>query len=234
MLITPWTFDNTYRICIYIILYIPIIISITKSILWPTSDTYVISLIRDNEWYVYIICVCCTILSCYYRVFFHIVEQQMRHDNANSAVHINTYSVPRNDLNQSCRFVHWSIRNTFNEIWVKYETLLFWKYISKFHHNTYSITINPVKSVHVFVMLWFVVVKQSVPGDCNLFTHMLQRFFTNTVLIHEGPSATQPWGIYRKTFNKSRTFVGNKTVDQSDVVGASPVGAPPTTSSFPT
>ena len=37
---------------------------------------------------------------------------------------------------------------------------------------------------------------------------------------------------YRKTSYISRTLVGNKIVDHSDVVGASPVGAAPTTSSF--
>ena len=39
---------------------------------------------------------------------------------------------------------------------------------------------------------------------------------------------------YRKTSNIRRTLVGNKFVDHSDVVGASPVGAAPTTSSFST
>ena len=39
---------------------------------------------------------------------------------------------------------------------------------------------------------------------------------------------------YRKTSNISRTLVGNKIVDNSDVVGASPVRAAPTTSSFST
>ena len=39
---------------------------------------------------------------------------------------------------------------------------------------------------------------------------------------------------YRKTSNRSRTLVGNNIVDNSDVVGASPVGAAPTTSSFST
>ena len=39
---------------------------------------------------------------------------------------------------------------------------------------------------------------------------------------------------YRKTSNISRTLVGNKIVDNSDVVGASPVGAAPATSSFST
>ena len=43
------------------------------------------------------------------------------------------------------------------------------------------------------------------------------------------------WGkTYRKTSNIRRTLVGNKIVDHSDVVGASPVGAAPTTSSFST
>ena len=40
--------------------------------------------------------------------------------------------------------------------------------------------------------------------------------------------------IYRKTSNIRRTLVGNKIVGHSDVVGASPVGAAPTTSSFST
>ena len=35
-----------------------------------------------------------------------------------------------------------------------------------------------------------------------------------------------------QTSNISRTLVGHKIVDHSDVVGASPVGAAPTTSSF--
>ena len=38
----------------------------------------------------------------------------------------------------------------------------------------------------------------------------------------------------RKTFNIRRTLVGNKIVDHSDVIGASPDGAAPTTSSFST
>ena len=44
----------------------------------------------------------------------------------------------------------------------------------------------------------------------------------------------KPCNTYRKTSNVSRTLEGNEIVDQSDVVGASPVGAAPTTSSFST
>ena len=39
---------------------------------------------------------------------------------------------------------------------------------------------------------------------------------------------------YRQVSNIRRTLVGNKIADHSDVVGASPVGAAPTTSSFST
>ena len=39
---------------------------------------------------------------------------------------------------------------------------------------------------------------------------------------------------YCQVANVSRTLIGNKIVDHSDVVGASPVGAAPTTSSFST
>ena len=42
------------------------------------------------------------------------------------------------------------------------------------------------------------------------------------------------YSTYRKTANISRTLVGNKIVDNSDVIGASPVGIAPTTSSFST
>ena len=40
--------------------------------------------------------------------------------------------------------------------------------------------------------------------------------------------------IYHKVSNIRRTLVGNKIVAHSDVVGASPVGAAQTTSSFTT
>ena len=40
--------------------------------------------------------------------------------------------------------------------------------------------------------------------------------------------------MYRKTSNIRRTLADNKIADHSDVVGASPVGAAPATSSFST
>ena len=43
-----------------------------------------------------------------------------------------------------------------------------------------------------------------------------------------------PDGIYHKISNIKRTLIGNTIVDHTDVVGALPVGAAPTTSSFST
>ena len=47
--------------------------------------------------------------------------------------------------------------------------------------------------------------------------------------------AQHPWkSIYRQVSDIRLTLVGNTIVDHSDVVGASPVGAAPTTSSLST
>ena len=58
----------------------------------------------------------------------------------------------------------------------------------------------------------------------------------NILIFASQFSHSRPWllKMYRKTSNIRRTLVGNKIVDHSDVVGASPVGATPTTSSFST
>ena len=44
----------------------------------------------------------------------------------------------------------------------------------------------------------------------------------------------KPYTHTRRVSNIRRTLIGNKIVDNSDVVGASPVGAAPTTSSLST
>ena len=68
----------------------------------------------------------------------------------------------------------------------------------------------------------------------------------NTLVIHCGLVApygcklgsvfvqVMAWHMYRQVSNIRRTLAGNYIVDHSDVVGASPVGAAPTTSSFST
>ena len=58
--------------------------------------------------------------------------------------------------------------------------------------------------------------------------------FGDSVCINHFESPTQLNWQCSQVSNISGTLVSNKIVDHSDVVGASPVGAAPTTSSFAT
>ena len=79
----------------------------------------------------------------------------------------------------------------------------------------------------------------------NLAASRLHEILRSVRLVNRDPgscAADMSWKlmtldqcyIYHKTSNIRRTLVGNKIVDHSDVVGKSPVGAAPTTSSFST
>ena len=68
---------------------------------------------------------------------------------------------------------------------------------------------------------------------------MLCQYWTGSSLIRNvsKENMQQIWGYisdYRQVSNIRRALVGNKIVDNSDIFGASPVGAAPTTSSFST
>ena len=64
---------------------------------------------------------------------------------------------------------------------------------------------------------------------------LLAYWYVYTVCVMIQLSRTDLYhDTFRKTSNISHTSVGNKIVDHSDAVGASPVGAAPTTSSFST
>ena len=73
--------------------------------------------------------------------------------------------------------------------------------------------------------------------DCNSqLSENWTRRSRLTVLPHQCFWTHWPWGyvavileVYHQTCNISHTLVGNIIVDNSDVVGASPVGAAPTT-----
>ena len=74
----------------------------------------------------------------------------------------------------------------------------------------------------------------------NHFVEYLGVFFNETLLfpvrtfIFEwNEDKWWSWSDYHQTSNIIRSLVCNKIVDHSDVVKASPVGAAPTTSSFP-
>ena len=71
---------------------------------------------------------------------------------------------------------------------------------------------------------------------CQVRSHYLNQLWqTHGVTRPElGNGSLTVTNIYRQTSNIRRTLVGNEILDHSDVVGASPVGAAPTTSSFST
>ena len=92
--------------------------------------------------------------------------------------------------------------------------------------NTPSHTV--INDIHYSVLLdkYF----QSTSGAPWKLNELIQRL-RSWLQYHRLPNASQ---IYRKVSNISRNLVGNEIIDHSDVVGASPVGAAPTTSSFST
>ena len=71
-----------------------------------------------------------------------------------------------------------------------------------------------------------------------LITALDTKAFSAQLWLYAYPCVRAQWknmkNMYRKVSNIRRTLVGNKIVDHSDVVGVSPVGAAPTTSSFST
>ena len=80
-------------------------------------------------------------------------------------------------------------------------------------------------------MLWTWILCRPRNQQASYYLELLQPSITNacTVLIQS------IWNYaYSKISNISCTLVGNKIVDHSDVVGASPAGAAPTISSFST
>ena len=90
-------------------------------------------------------------------------------------------------------------------------------------HKTFRSTGLSENSMVRIKFEWF------LEHDCSLISNLIRH-------IQNGHLADiwDLWDLWSKTSNISRTLVGNKIVDNSDVVGASPVGAAPTTSSFST
>ena len=62
----------------------------------------------------------------------------------------------------------------------------------------------------------------------------MSAWYTWYTMHSSGTSCKHGMLIYHETSNITHTLVGNIIIDNSDVVGASPVGAAPTTSSFST
>ena len=67
-----------------------------------------------------------------------------------------------------------------------------------------------------------------------LFVYMNKDMKCHYIAQYEIKNITEYNGSATSTYNISRTLVGNKIVDNSDVVGESPVSAAPSISSFST
>ena len=109
--------------------------------------------------------------------------------------------------------------------------------------------VNDRVSVGDFTLLCTGIILCMYPANerrryCNAISHWLGAYaeWSPSITFSKSRVAAKWYSIlsselpgpYHKTSNKSRTLLGDKIVDNSDVVGASPVGAAPTTSSFST
>ena len=77
-------------------------------------------------------------------------------------------------------------------------------------------------SLYIYILLFCFVINAYTYIH---FEQIFKQYGNETGLFREN---------YRQTSNIIHTWVGNNIVDYSDVVGASPIGATPTTSSFST
>ena len=126
------------------------------------------------------------------------------------------------------------------------------KYHSAFKDNKYFKAVFghfficiylPTPSTYVYVHIYNTILALSTPSVCRGdrgavmkdMVDFIERIQKNG---QHNPNKTEhsiyDQQLYRKIYNISRTLVGNKFVDHSDIVTASPVGAAPTASSLST
>ena len=81
---------------------------------------------------------------------------------------------------------------------------------------------------------WELTKKEKCPVKKTILKIVVCKMVAMLSLLQCSKHDRNSLGIYRQVSNIRRTLVGNQIVDHSYVVGASPVGAAPTTSSFST
>ena len=96
----------------------------------------------------------------------------------------------------------------------------------------YACVLNDIKPKYITVLI-DIRPKYKLSSIAQEKPDYLLRKMKTQVIIHRHDSLPY-MPTYRKVSNISRTLVGNLIVVHSDVLGASPVGAAPTTSSFST
>ena len=103
-------------------------------------------------------------------------------------------------------------------------------------HAGHCKVVNIGSGNRIFVIAWSgtSLEKKNTSQNCTVeYVWWYQGSLTKNISISPFTYSSQNH-VYRKVSNISHTLVGYKIVDHSDVVGASPVGAAPTTSSFST
>ena len=108
---------------------------------------------------------------------------------------------------------------------------MYWQRPKQIHKSVIKINatiLNDIQPIKAYMSLF----KYAVKNTDDIMRWNTPFFIVSIIFMHKYFHMSQHLlMIYRKTSYISRTLVCNKTVDHSDVVGASPVGAAPTTSS---
>ena len=136
---------------------------------------------------------------------------------------------PSHYLNQCWNIVNWTLGNKLHWKFFKLYTFSFKKMHLKMPSGKwlpFCLSLNELILPRQYTCIWL-----TMASVFMVFTS-----FQESILLSapEGWRQFCPKYIYRQTSNISCTFAGNKIVDHSDVVGASPVSSAPTTSSFST
>ena len=111
-----------------------------------------------------------------------------------------------------------------------------WEYVREWcvSINNYTLLLEIRAGLHHLEQSFIWLVRRVLKKTNRLNGYRRVRYIGKS---HDHLSISEPtskkW-YYRQTSNISRTSVGNTIVDHSDVFGAAPVGAAPTTSSFST
>ena len=143
---------------------------------------------------------------------------------------INQTNLEDNTFNQIGRIKNPHIKTNYQRFWCSVLTekpIVSWLYFKQVSIRVCGLQ-NSLTFPRVFsAFLW--------PWDpSSMFCYYFNYNFVNKMRIHHQSHRISSIWSYRKVSNISHTLVGNQIVDKSDVVGASPVSAAPTTSSFST
>ena len=100
--------------------------------------------------------------------------------------------------------------------------------------SIYHVILGHVKLITSIHLLYVITLTCPISRAKEQVVLEIRERMSDYLIYFNDPNTMSVAKYYRKTANISRTLIGNKIVDNSDVVWASPVGTAPTTSSFST